>query len=529
MVAAARKETQETERRNEQLKSQLKDTEDLLASQQEQLQDLKAVMEKLSERDENETTALQSTAPSTPGLAAQDKMSRIFESNNSPAGAGPEDIPPNHPLHFSHLVHPILRNDLQNFTDFTELLQVSKSRAPSRAGSGNYGGLNIMGLGVSHGNASSSSLSNIITSPTTPVGPSNSSTAAASPSMPSPAFNLPPLKDTKFYKRAVAEDIEPTLRLDAAPGLSWLTRRNVISSMAAGNLVVEPHPPVNKFYGPVYSCSLCGERRKAEKYARRHRFRVSEAENADRYPLCDYCLGRVRTSCDYMGFLRMVKDGHWRADSEEEIQAAYEECVRLRERMFWARLGGGVVPSLSMREMPRSPSIPVPPSRPSVESENLNVSKAREDPFTEAEKEHQKQVEKALIEDMTTTAPPPEKPASESASSDRSSSPASLPQSTPDDEIDAAAAQQLQSEDAKAMPPPPVPEKSESEQTEADQATSEKSRPASTPRRRSSGGDSIVARALAKFDVAGEKPIAPVTITEEPQKESETPVPGSFP
>lgn len=28
-----------------------------------------------------------------------------------------------------------------------------------------------------------------------------------------------------------------------------------------------------------------------------------------------------------------------------EVRGAWEECTRLRERMFWARVGGGVVPT----------------------------------------------------------------------------------------------------------------------------------------------------------------------------------------
>lgn len=40
----------------------------------------------------------------------------------------------------------------------------------------------------------------------------------------------------------------------------------------------------------------------------------------------------------------MVKDGHWRADDEDHEKAAWEESVRLRESMFWSRIGGGVVP-----------------------------------------------------------------------------------------------------------------------------------------------------------------------------------------
>ena len=41
----------------------------------------------------------------------------------------------------------------------------------------------------------------------------------------------------------------------------------------------------------------------------------------------------------------MVKDGHWRAETEDHEKAAWEESVRLREQMFWSRIGGGVIPA----------------------------------------------------------------------------------------------------------------------------------------------------------------------------------------
>jgi hypothetical protein len=41
----------------------------------------------------------------------------------------------------------------------------------------------------------------------------------------------------------------------------------------------------------------------------------------------------------------MLKDGHWRAHGEEGEKSAWEESTRLRERMFWNRIGGGVVPA----------------------------------------------------------------------------------------------------------------------------------------------------------------------------------------
>ncbi|KAJ4286762.1 rab guanine nucleotide exchange factor S2 [Kalmusia sp. IMI 367209] len=342
MVAAARKETEASEKRNEQLKQQLNDADLLQISMQEQLQDLKGVMEKMSAHGDDESNTLATTtAPSTPGITPADKMSKMFDTNGqTPNTPGSDEIAPNHPLHFTHLIHPILRSDLTSVKDFQEMLKISSRSAPnSRVSSGNYGSLNVLGLG-SLTNSSTSSLP-LSKSPNL-VGnnsPRESLAGAANP------------KDEKFYKRALSEDIEPTLRLDIAPGLSWMARRTVLNSITAGSLVVEPNPPPPKFRGPVFPCSLCGESRKGDEYARKFRFKSSESDET-RHPLCDWCLGRIRSTCDYISFLRMVAAGHWRAES-----AAWEESVRLRERMFWSRIGGGVVPSfVAIRDSPRSPT-----------------------------------------------------------------------------------------------------------------------------------------------------------------------------
>ncbi|KAF2089989.1 Sec2p-domain-containing protein, partial [Saccharata proteae CBS 121410] len=358
MVAAARKDREASEKRNDQLKTQLNDAELLLASHQEQLHDLKAVMQQMSsDQDDNEMTAHTTTAPSTPGLVPYDKDNRAFEQVNSrPTTPNPEDTVPDHPLHFSHLISPVLRHDLQAFRDFQDLLKSAKtpSAPASRVGSGNYGGLNVMGLG-NLANLSSASIHSQLSAQANGTESSLPVSGANSPR--DPMASLPPLKEMRFYKRALAEDIEPTLRLDCAPGISWLARRTVLNSMTAGTLTIEPHPPVSKFRGPIYPCSLCGENRVAPRgaskdnrhtpdpWARKHRFRTSDEKDAQRYPLCDYCLARVRSCCDYIGFLRLCRDGHWRAESGDEEKSAWEESVRLRERMFWARLGGGVVPA----------------------------------------------------------------------------------------------------------------------------------------------------------------------------------------
>lgn len=353
----AQKEHDVEKRKSDQLKAQLSDTEILLKSHQEQLTELKQVMEQLTEAREDQQT--NPTAPSTPGLSKFDSKDDLSHDGDTARSSVTEAFSPSYPTSFTHLLHPVLRTDLSAYDDFASILRMSKNTAGSRASSGSYGGSIGLGLGLGayqggipphpH-NGSTSSLSTAATgsSPATPTTPastiSNGSTNGPNSST--------PLKDTKFYKRALAEDIEPTLRLDTAPGLSWLARRTVLNAVCEGSLVVEPMPPSTKPY--VFACSLCGETRKDPAHIRSHRFRTSDNENAQRYPLCKYCHGRVRSTCDFLGFLRILKDGHWRVDDDESEKAAWEESVRLREQMFWCRMGGGVVPTHHARTDPGS-------------------------------------------------------------------------------------------------------------------------------------------------------------------------------
>ncbi|KAF9699044.1 hypothetical protein EKO04_002705 [Ascochyta lentis] len=401
MVAAARKETEASDKRTEQLKQQLGDAEVLQNSLQEQLQDLKGVMEKMSSHgDDNESNILATTtAPSTPGITPADKMTKLLEATHlTPNTPGSEEFSPDHPLHFSHLIHPILRSDLIAFEEFQAMLRTVPRSAPSsRVSSGNYSSLNVLGLG-SLTNSSTTSLPSSIKSPTN---------GNNSPREPVASQALTNLKDEKFYKRALAEDIEPTLRLDIAPGLSWMARRTVVSSITAGSLVVEPNPAsTSRFRAPILPCSLCGESRKGDQYARKYRFKTADNEDSQRYPLCDWCLGRVRATCDYIGFLRMIAAGHWRAETDEEKKNAWEESVRLRERMFWNRIGGGVVPAfIPMRDSPRSPTFANREKTRSSEESSQSIEiaveapKSEDDPFqaNSADKEKRVSIGKTLI------------------------------------------------------------------------------------------------------------------------------------
>lgn len=361
MVITAREEAQKEHdlvtRKNDQLKGQLADTEGLLKSHQEQLASLKQVMEQMAEEQEDQHT--NATAPSTPGLSKFDSKDDMSHDADTAHSSVPDAVSPSYPTSFTHLLHPVLRTDLFAYEDFTSLLRMSKNVAGSRGSSGSYGNMALgLGLGAYSGglpsNGSTASISTSATHGSSPATPTTPASITSNGSTNGPN-SLTPLKDTKFYKRALAEDIEPALRLDTAPGLSWLARRTVLNAICEGSLVVEPMPTSTKPY--AFACSLCGETRKDPAHIRSHRFRTSENENAQRYPLCKYCHGRVRSTCDFLGFLRILKEGHWRADDEEAEKAAWEECVRLREQMFWCRMGGGVIPALHLHQEPRSPRV----------------------------------------------------------------------------------------------------------------------------------------------------------------------------
>lgn len=347
MVAAAKLEREEVEKKNEQLRAQVKDTELLLASHQDQLAELKAVMQGMSPaKDDTDTRTVVSTAPSSPAVR-RPSLQGVVKKNSETAQLS-EQVPPSHPSEdilpgpstsFPHMIKTMCRTDHQAFEDFRDLFNLPQSRPSSRAVSGSYSGLNVMSLanfgGASFGSASSS--------------PSKSQTHSPSGSMssPQPGSSHPPLKETRFYKRALVEDIEPTLRLDLAPGISWLTRRTVMNGICEGSLLVEPMPPTGRD-----PCAMCGERRTAPEYQRCHRFRTSDSDAAQRYPLCSLCLERMRSCCEFAGYLRLILDGHVRAGDTEEEKDAWEETVRLRERMFWSRVGAGVVPLYSQAPAP---------------------------------------------------------------------------------------------------------------------------------------------------------------------------------
>lgn len=368
MVASANRDRDVVEKKNQQLRDQIKDGEALVASQTEQLTELKTLLQQIGPspdyRKELDSPRL-SIAPSSPGAAREENtLARLLEAMNlSPVSPEHGELAPSPATTLTHLVRILCRIDIPAYEDFKNLVQTSHyrshnpSHAPSRAGSGSYGGLHVMGLGTPNNN-SNPSLSQVPQPATSKLANSPTIPGSFSPNL--DAKGPVALKDTRFYKRILVEDIEPTLRIDLSPTLSWLNRRSILSALGDSSLIVEPIPEASiKLYGRYTPCALCGENRKEGENPRTHAMRVREGEGATKWCICTLCLEKVRGVGDLVAYVRLVREGVVKVGDKKDEEDAWDELVRLRERLFWARMAGGVVPAF----IPTPKQTPVDPDK----------------------------------------------------------------------------------------------------------------------------------------------------------------------
>lgn len=354
MVAAANRERDTVEKKNQQLRDQIKDGEAVIVSQTEQLSELKTLMQQIGPnpdfRRELDSPRV-SLAPSSPGTGRdENNLNKLLEAMNlTPISLEHGEVSPTPATQLTHLIRPQCRTDIPAYEDFKTLVTTSHvrshnpSHAPSRAGSGSYSGLNVMGLGSL--NTSNPNLSQASQPATSKLANSPNLPGSFSP-QPDQSRGPVPLKDTKFYKRILSEDIEPTLRLDLSPTLSWLNRRSILSAFGDSSLIVEPIAEASlKLYGMYTPCALCGEGRKKGENPRTHAMRVREGPDATKWSVCLLCLEKVRGVGDLVAYVRMVREGVVKVGDKKDEEDVWEELVRLRERLFWARMAGGVVPA----------------------------------------------------------------------------------------------------------------------------------------------------------------------------------------
>ena len=159
------------------------------------------------------------------------------------------------------------------------------------------------------------------------------------------------LSESKLLKRLVSDEIQPILKIDSANGIGWLAKKSLLQQMMDGLVVVEPISGVNETYQinsggvtpsmnsrkssetashlfnfppdspPVAvrtPCAICGEDRDDQvEHARMHMLKTQNKTSDGKisttgsFPLCFWCLTKVRQTCEIFAFLRSLKYGAW--------------------------------------------------------------------------------------------------------------------------------------------------------------------------------------------------------------------------
>ncbi|SCU96693.1 LADA_0H02256g1_1 [Lachancea dasiensis] len=170
------------------------------------------------------------------------------------------------------------------------------------------------------------------------------------------------IKDTTSYskllRRLIHDEIQPLLRLDTAAGVSWYVRRNLMTLMLEGMVVVEPLSGINETYRLGHSsnpsngllklskgekvqdsrlynypansppvaiqdpCAFCSESRNdILEHGRLYVFKTLQKSDDGsltlnaQFPLCHYCLLKIRQTCEIFAFLRSLKSGAWHLEN----------------------------------------------------------------------------------------------------------------------------------------------------------------------------------------------------------------------
>lgn len=313
--------------KSDSLEDRLKDTETIIGHQAEQMQELGKRLEGLElERDELSSKVASLESDPTRSLAVNGATD--LTRNETGLVVAGKILPP---LLTDHLPH-------HEFILFIRHLTRARSTTLARP-------IDSLSTSVSAGYAS----------PLPPAPPGSN----MSPEHYQALVNQLPLAghlSQPFLKRCIEEDAEPTLRLDLAPGLNWLSRRSVTTAIIEGQLIIEPSyggasisdkcalcgTSLDKFYDdlPVSNTTVPTMRKlmpssliNAPGWARwtrstsgsshtapssptlshsaqLHIFKLADPTSTNRYPLCpNYCLKRLRTVCEFWDVVRKVERG----------------------------------------------------------------------------------------------------------------------------------------------------------------------------------------------------------------------------
>ncbi|MCO5612570.1 hypothetical protein L7F22_066838 [Adiantum nelumboides] len=297
MVAVERLSRARAEEKSRQMEERLKDTEEIMEHQQKRLAELQTEVERRRADDTKDSSgagAPQETTKSDhasgtglvqlPPLSSSSRLLPLLEQELM------LDIVPyielraflNHLRRLRQQLAPFYTYPLPGMNSSVHGRSHSNSPMPSRTstpGPAPEGGKQVIypGMNPAYGvtaNGESSPRQGggvQLTSPFLAAGVSRHKDYPSLPSNCEQLVHLPSqVSSLPFLKRSVEEDSDPCLRLDFAPGLNWLSRRQMHSALLDGGLVIEPifgggtkidEQEVRARYSsmPPAACAMCGK------------------------------------------------------------------------------------------------------------------------------------------------------------------------------------------------------------------------------------------------------------------------------
>lgn len=202
------------------------------------------------------------------------------------------------------------------------------------------------------------------------------------------SFDLPSLKTLKYFRRVFSEEIEPCLTHVPTPTGTfinrWATGKTFWSFLVEGKARIEPVSGVNETFKVSYKgaktglevpiairdpCEFCGEQNELRlEHARLYNLKlytpVRELKDPDLdfttdiggeshltvglYPLCNYCLVKLRAICEFFAKLRLIHANIYKINPN----SLYNEIGTVSSFQFKKSQESLIIPQLRIEDEP---------------------------------------------------------------------------------------------------------------------------------------------------------------------------------
>lgn len=181
------------------------------------------------------------------------------------------------------------------------------------------------------------------------------------------SFDLTTLKLQKWFKKIWIEEFETSINVPATNFLNrWQKGKYFWNLLIEGKVKIEPIKGINETLKLDYNnqqnsaptptaidqpCEFCQEHRNDNlEHSRLHYLKLLDPETLAElisYPLCNYCLIKLRNICEFFAKLRLINknfyklsfDNKFDLNNDYKVLKLYLMLVLIRSKIFWSKIG----------------------------------------------------------------------------------------------------------------------------------------------------------------------------------------------